>query len=79
MARRIQRLVYPCVVACPGLPLLRARDMSAPDPETARYAVSTATVTGAICRVPIWVVMAPSRIREKGAERPPPGGRRTSP
>ena len=41
------------VVACPGLPPLRARDMSAPDPETARYEVSTATVTGAICRVPI--------------------------
>jgi hypothetical protein len=35
--------------------------MSVPVPETARYAVRAATATGAICRVPMWVVRAARR------------------
>ena len=35
--------------------------------------MSTATATGAICSVPIWVVMTPSRISENGAATSAPG------
>src|SRR5947199_394475 len=41
-----------------GLPPRLASAVSVPVPDTARYAVRTAMATGAICRVPIWVVRA---------------------
>ena len=67
-----RRLPGPHVVAGARLPRLRARAMSAPDPETARYAVSTAIATGAICSVPIWVVRAREQDqRERGGDERP--------
>ena len=56
-----------------GLACRHASARRTPVPETPRYAVRTAIAIGAVSRVPICVVSAPSRISENGAATREPG------
>jgi hypothetical protein len=52
----------------------RARAMSTPEPDTARYAVRTAMATGASCSVPIWSKTVAHALSSAGPDPSGPAG-----